>query len=333
MRHSFFAMLALCACASSSPSAVKPADALNSSDSAASTEAATAASDATDSIMATDLSTDSKTNSVADSAADTATASDAGTPCKRGIAYDLASSTDAQVLAPHVHWFYNWAAAPNAKLPMAQVTEEFVPMMWNANFTVSSVENGILPNAKYLLTFNEPNFVEQSDMTPAQAAAAWPNVTANAKGLKIVSPAVNYCDKCVLTYADGGADNSPFDWLNQFLAACPNCEVDYIAFHWYACSLSALQNTVNLYKQFNKPLWLTEFACMDDATAAADATTQMAYMQQAVAYLESEPTIARYAWFTGRWTATNAAVALLGADGQLTSLGQTYVSAPESCSP
>jgi len=37
----------------------------------------------------------------------------------------------------------------------------------------------------------------------------------------------------------------------------------------------------------------------------------------------------RYAWFTGRWT-NPAGVSLLGGDGQLTDLGNLYMSTPAS---
>lgn len=315
----FFGLL-VNACSSNTVNALKPSDAAEAGE--LGTDSTSPASDSADSTTPTDSSSQAEAMT------------DSGVACKRGIAYDLPTLADAQALGSRVHWFYNWAQKPNASLPIAQVTQEFVPMVWNSNYTVSNVESGIPAGAKYLLGFNEPNFTTQANMTPTAAAAAWANVTtvATAKGLKIVSPAVNYCDKCVLSYSDGGADNSPYDWLDQFTTACSSCQVDYIAFHWYACSLSALKSTVTNYKKYNKPLWITELACMDDATAAANATTQLQYMQQAVAYLETEPAVVRYAWFTGRWTGT-AAVALLAGDGQLTALGQAYATASESCNP
>ena len=53
---------------------------------------------------------------------------------------------------------------------------------------------------------------------------------------------------------------------------------------------------------------------------------QQAFLEDAVAYLEAEPRIERYAWFSGR--ASNVAnVDLLAASGQLTALGKAYVNA------
>jgi hypothetical protein len=117
-------------------------------------------------------------------------------------------------------------------------------------------------------------------------------------------------------------------YFDKFFAACPNCQVDYLAVHWYACSLSALKNYITGMKKYGKPIWLTEFACGDGDTALAN---QKAYMQAAVPYLESEPAVARYAWFSGRTTAIPN-VNLLAGSGALTELGQIYVNLPQSTS-
>jgi putative glycosyl hydrolase len=159
------------------------------------------------------------------------------------------------------------------------------------------------------------------------AAAAWPEITKFAKerNLKIVSPAVNFC---------GGSCNvaDPFDWLDQFFAACPGCEVDYIAMHWYACSKEALTWYLQkLEGKYAQPLWLTEFACLDDP-GDHSAAGQSAYMKDALTILEADPRVFRYAWFTGR-SDDAPAVDLLGKDGELTPLGQEYVGFPGACTP
>lgn len=177
-------------------------------------------------------------------------------------------------------------------------------------------------SAKYILAFNEPNFVQQADMTPEAAAARWPELQAFAqsRGMKLVSPAVNYCGgSCI--------DTDPFDWLARFFAACTDCQVDYVAMHWYACDKPALTNTLAKYEQqFHKQLWVTELACLDTASKVDDAD-ELAYMKDAVDALEADPMVFRYAWFTGRSTGSPP-ISLLGADGQLTALGAAYVAQP-----
>jgi hypothetical protein len=62
-------------------------------------------------------------------------------------------------------------------------------------------------------------------------------------------------------------------------------------------------------------------------TDAASFDEQIAFMQDAVAYLEAEPRIERYAWFSGRFPGIPF-IDLLGSDGALTPLGEAYMSAP-----
>lgn len=163
-------------------------------------------------------------------------------------------------------------------------------------------------------------------MSAAAAAARWPAVeeVADARGLALVSPAVNYC---------GGdcRDTDPFRYLDEFFAACRGCRVDKVAFHIYVgCNQGSanpaqwlIDHVENYKRRFSQPLWLTEFACTD----ARNFEEQAAFLRDAVAYLEAEPRIEKYAWFSGRFEHMNY-VDLFGADGELTPLGAAYVEAP-----
>lgn len=249
----------------------------------------------------------------------------ASTACKRGVAYGSNSVPDLQALSRGVSWWYNWATTPDSAVrsDYARLGVEYVPMLWDERYDVNASIANIPQGARTLLTFNEPNFFSQANLSPEQAAAEWPRVQqiAAARGLKIASPALNYC-------GGGCFETDPFKYFDKFFAACPNCQVDYLAVHWYACTLPALQNYINGMKKYGKPIWLTEFACGDGDTALAN---QKAYMQAAVPYLESEPAVVRYAWFSGR-TGAIPNVDLLGASGALTELGQIYVNLPQSAS-
>jgi hypothetical protein len=248
--------------------------------------------------------------------------------CKRGLGYGYHSQADLTALSPTVAWWYNWSHVPDEALrdgSYRNARVEYVPMVWGGSFDVSRLTNEIPTGARALLGFNEPNFGEQANLSASQAAALWPNVQqiADARNLLLVSPAVNFC---------GGncQDTDPFGYLDDFFAACTGCRVDAVAFHIYVgCNQSGankaqwLINHVETYKQrFSQPLWLTEFACTDAASFAE----QVAFLEDAVEYLENEPRIARYAWFSGRFPGIPF-VNLLGADGELTSLGQAYVAA------
>jgi hypothetical protein len=221
-------------------------------------------------------------------------------------------------MAPGVTWYYDWGVEPPAVSQGQLSGIEWVPMAWNAPSSLTDFANRIPAGSIYLLGFNEPNFKSQANMTPAQAAAAWPGLEQIAadKGLKLVSPAVNWCGDCV-----DGVTNDPVDWLDKFFAACPGCKVDYIAIHSYAPSSAALRSYLDKFRKYNKPLWITEFAPWDPPKPDYEGVVK--YMMEAIPILENDPAVFRYSWFATR-VGTNPDISLLGADGVLTKLGQLY---------
>ncbi|RKG56593.1 hypothetical protein D7X30_23840 [Corallococcus sp. AB011P] len=246
---------------------------------------------------------------------------------KRGLGYGYHSAEDLKALSPGMSWWYNWSPKPESGAASVYVSEKvsFVPMAWGGTPTVAQLESEIPAGAQHLLGFNEPNFKSQANKTPRQAAALWPVLeeVARRKGLKLVSPAVNYCGDCVSE--DGVTFTDPVVYLDAFFKACANCQVDAIAIHWYACDLSALKWYVGQFKKYDKPLWLTEFACGDmKPSTAITVDVQKKYMVDAIGYLETEPAIERYAWFSGRNNEIPS-INLLGASGELTELGRLYV--------
>ena len=236
--------------------------------------------------------------------------------CKRGIASNTAPGA---AFFPAVTWWYDWALDGTG----TDVGLQFVPMVWGSG----SLGMPIPAGSAYLLGFNEPNFQAQSNLTPQQAAAAWPMVEAQAAatGAAIVSPAVNFCGP-----ASQCNDTDPYQYLKDFFGACQGCKVDYVAAHWYNCDLPSLQDYLepggNLegFEQFGKPIWLTEFSCGGSSTEA----DQEAYMNLAIPYLEGNPNVFRYAWFSAD-PIPNAQ--LLQGDGSPTALGQVYIGLPQSC--
>jgi hypothetical protein len=239
-----------------------------------------------------------------------------------------------QALAPGISWWYNWYSKPDpgAAGVYQSAAVAYVPMQWGRNldgipFTADQLAANIPAGTQYLLGFNEPNFKSQSNLTPAQAAALWPALqeVARRKNLKLVSPAVNYCGDCV---SEGGVTYySPTQYLDAFFAACKDCQVDYIAVHTYVCEERWLREKIAELKKYNKPIWLTEFSCGDMPHNQITLDIQKKYMTDAVNYLENEPAIFKYAWFSGRNNEIPN-INLLGASGQLTELGKLYISLP-----
>jgi hypothetical protein len=245
-----------------------------------------------------------------------AAGANASAVCKRGIA---ANTAPGPAFFPAIGWWYDWSMQKSG----TDVGIEFVPMMWGK----SSVNTAIPSGSKYLLTFNEPNFHAQSNLTPQQAASYWPTIekAANAAQVPIVSPAMNFCGP-----ADQCNGTSPYQYLKDFFAACTNCKVDYVAIHWYNCDLPSLEDYIETggslegFEQFGKPIWLTEFSCNGSASEA----DQEKYMRAAIPYLEGNPNVYRYSWFSAG-PIPNAQ--LLSSDGSPTALGKVYIDLAGAC--
>ena len=250
---------------------------------------------------------------------------------KRGIAYDLASEADLQALSPGVSWWYNWAPAPNPAIPAGYLTKynmDYYPMLWNGNFNAAQVIAFLQanPSMQYLLVMNEPNLTGQSNLTPQQAAALWPQyeaVAAQAR-VKIVGPQI--------TWGDMPGYGDPVVWLDAFYAAYEAANggrqptIDFLGFHWYDYGIAGQLDRLDKY---NKPIWVTEFANWHSQNDGAQITTlsqQEAQMTSMVTTLEQRGDVFRYAWFTGRVSPDSHYSSLLGAPGQLTGLGQLYIS-------
>jgi len=247
---------------------------------------------------------------------------------KRGIAYGYHSEADMAAISKGVSWWYNWYYQPESMV--ANVYQnygmDFVPMAWGKSFNEAGLRAFYAshPDAKYLLGFNEPNFISQANLKPSEAAALWPKLENIAKdfGLKIVGPAVNYSGDGVSE--NGVTYSNPVAYLDAFFAACPNCQVDYIAVHNYMCYSGALSDYINQFKKYNRPIWLTEFACWDQSTITLN--MQKGLMMGAIDLLENDPSVFRYSWFTGDRLGNFPYINLFDANsGKLTELGQLYI--------
>jgi hypothetical protein len=251
---------------------------------------------------------------------------------KRGACMSNLREADFEALQTGMTWFYDWGTTPPAVGVTASDNRniEYCPMRWGAGWNPDAIRNYVAthPNCKYLLTFNEPNFKEQANLTPQQAAAYWPEIKAlaNELGLKIISPALNYS-----AWAEWG---TPKKWLDAFFQLVPVSDVDGIALHCYMGGSSALIGYVKEYiGYYNKPVWLTEFCSWDDRWGTADAEMkkiQREYLVDVFDYLETEPMVARYAWFMAKTGENNAVPGfpwmqlLNGHNGILTENGKIF---------
>ncbi|NDW09745.1 glycosyl hydrolase [Dysgonomonas sp. 520] len=248
---------------------------------------------------------------------------------KRGVSYNIPYDQDIAALSDGISWFYNWDSTPKNSTNNAIEENgiDFLPMAWNGDYNEAAIRNYLKthPNVKYLLGFNEPNFVNQANMTPKQAAAKWKDLEkiADNFGLKLVGPAVNYSPDA--PYYD------PINYLDDFFKECPNCRVDYIAVHCYMPYPSALMWYIGRFKKYGKPIWLTEFCAWDNfwEIEGNPEENQLEYMVNALNYLENDKDVYRYAWFIPRTDENDKwpFMQLLedNKPGKLTKLGEVFV--------
>jgi len=263
---------------------------------------------------------------------------------KRGVAYNfntpntgIATEADMDLLAPGIRWFYNWS--PGMPAHVNEAARErglvFIPQIWNDHWNFDNVLNNLReliaenPGIRWIMGYNEPNLVDQANMTPARAAQDWPRFVRLARelDLKIISPAMNFGTMA-------GFEN-PIVWLTEFFEQ-PGVYVEdlhAIRIHTYMSHASALKWYVEQFKQWDLPIWVTEFSAWYYSTSEE---FQMQFMSEALVYLELNPWIEKYFWFIpkGGWAGTYNTnppfhhLLTVTDPPRLTPLGEVYVHMP-----
>eukprot|EP00594_Rhizosolenia_setigera_P021006 CAMPEP_0178981054 /NCGR_PEP_ID=MMETSP0789-20121207/26843_1 /TAXON_ID=3005 /ORGANISM="Rhizosolenia setigera, Strain CCMP 1694" /LENGTH=466 /DNA_ID=CAMNT_0020671545 /DNA_START=60 /DNA_END=1457 /DNA_ORIENTATION=- len=242
---------------------------------------------------------------------------------KKGVSFSGAQSCKSLEVHTDSSWWYTWgtnagfagnlrnfcqndngAAAAAARADGM----DFVPMFWNSvPSTIDAELQAELEAATYLMTFNEPERGDQANLTPAQAAALWPQIEniADTYGLSIVGPCMT---------------KDAYDWYDDFLAACTNCRIDYTCIHtyyqpwpcdgskdWECIGNADLGNDYWLrvtldrwFDDYGKPIWVTEYGCYpwDAAGEGCDANKHSAILEQQTSVFEEDSRVFRYNWFT-----------------------------------
>merc|ERR1712048_434219 len=197
-------------------------------------------------------------------------------------------------------------------------------------------------NAQFLLGYNEPDagngkHNHPHEVSPADAAAAWPKVQELAASmsppLTLVSPSV------ASGHESGGRDcwdeNGRSTWMDDFLNNCTHvvkdCDpslIKYIRMHDYHGSVEGLRRKVDgAAKLYGRKIWITEIAITNwgNPTQRND---QDEYLKELLPYLDSSENVFRYSWYAVRNCPNkqNGGSNLLDCDGSavLTSTGEIY---------
>ncbi len=162
-------------------------------------------------------------------------------------------------------WFYNWGQSTSLTLPADLV---YNPMQWGSyNWSYGTTPGPIWQyysawrkrgDGIHFLGFNEPDRVDQSNVSLEDCVALWPQMMALDQPLVSPSP---------------GTLNPPAgapSWHQLFYneAARLGYRVEYNAIHTYpGPSGGSSNNLINLvqseYNDYGRPIWLTEFSFVD----------------------------------------------------------------------
>ncbi|MDE6277468.1 MAG: glycoside hydrolase family protein [Muribaculaceae bacterium] len=218
---------------------------------------------------------------------------------KRGVCAKFTYAQEVELIQEGSCWWYNWGNAANQgyqyEVENFKSTMDFCPMTWSANYSAENIRNYCKahPEVKYLLGFNEPNFTNQANMTPAQAAAEWPKVQALAKelGLKLVAPALNY--------SANPQYSTPAKWMDEFVSLVGLDAFDFTALHNYG-GFGLMKSTAEeFYAKYGKQVWITEWCYWPGGAGNVYVApeAQISSMIECVEWLEQSEAIYRYSWF------------------------------------
>lgn len=129
-------------------------------------------------------------------------------------------------------------------------------------------------------------------MSIADAVAAWNTHLQPAKALKenmyLGSPAVT----------NNPLPGAGLSYLTDFIAACTNCSIDFVAIHWYdrATNAAYFRAHIEAVRKVagGRPIWITEF----HASGSDDEVTK--FLDEVVPWLDASADVHRYAWFMAR---------------------------------
>ncbi|KAF9448328.1 glycoside hydrolase family 128 protein [Macrolepiota fuliginosa MF-IS2] len=231
-----------------------------------------------------------------------------------GMKAGVAGGDAYNILQSHIGWWYDWSANPSKPgKPIA------VPMLWGSG-GVDSIDAKRLAQFKQLssssshpqfaLGYEEPDCASgggSSSVSVDQGVREWEGLMAPLKkrGTKIGSPSM--CKQ---------ADET---WLEAFSKKI-NTPWDFTAIHVNKDNLDGVKEdivrrpiqdkptTTNRIEQdhywstYGKPIWVTEFACVNDRNTFQPCTNQQeidAFIQQVVDYFEHDSRVYAYAFSNG----------------------------------
>ncbi|WWD20455.1 hypothetical protein CI109_104931 [Kwoniella shandongensis] len=280
---------------------------------------------ATTSSSTANAAATSSSTSPAAAAATTAASSSSGSSSDltpNGIKAGIAGGDAYDQIKDHIGWWYDWSAVPSGHsgAPIA------VNMVWGAgtldgtDSSRMSAFKAITTPPKYIMGFEEPDCSTQgsANMDIATGASVWNSVIApwKSQGSLLISPSM--CHQKAEEY---------IQWLAGFTKQI-STPFDIVNLHINKNSMEGVKADLDYYwSVYQKPMWVTEFACVDDSSSFIPCTDQgeiNSYINDIVDLFEADDRVYAYAYSNGEglgdvWPMT--------VNGALTQSGQTYINA------
>ncbi len=211
-------------------------------------------------------------------------------------------------------WYYNWKATELYSTEPSESKKEiiFVPMAWGEkNLDISDV------SSKVLLTFNEPDHSDQSNIDVERALELWPQIQ-KYKG-RICSPAPSK------PQTTGGTS-----WLGQFMkqAELKKYRVDLICVHYYSENKDVAEFKSFLervYAEYKRPIWVTEWALVDWLKPGRFSAAETAlFAKEALLMLDELDFVEKHAWFAAHKGKFSLNTELFNEKNELTQVGEVF---------
>ncbi|TFK40121.1 hypothetical protein BDQ12DRAFT_602247 [Crucibulum laeve] len=211
-----------------------------------------------------------------------------------GIKAGIAGGDAYPYMKDHIGWWYDWSPKPSKPgKPIA------VPMLWGGGHAdaqdaarLSQFES-LSTTPAYVLGYEEPDCASGSGsagMTVDAGVSEWESLIAPLadRGTKLGSPSM--CKQ---------ADET---WLSKFRDRI-DTEWDFTTVHINKNSLAGVKKDIDHYwNTYGKPIWVTEFACVDDYHTFTPCTDQAQinqFINEIVPYLQKEDRVYAYAYSNG----------------------------------
>lgn len=267
-------------------------------------------------------STKKKTSSAA---APTSSASSSGGSSSGGNTLVGGSSKAGLGWANGEQWLSQWSGvstiytwAPECPSNAQSLGITCCPMLWGWDQVGQWQSDVMNTSPSCVMGPNEPEIAGQSNMDAGSGVSIWNQYVRpmKAKGATLISPATT-------------SDPAGKQWMLDFFSACGgDCDVDIVAAHWYDVSGDALIAYLqDLHSTYNKPLWLTEFACQNyNGGAQCSEGDVWGFQAQVTAFMESTDYVLKYMPFGAmqNMQGVNTDNQLMNGDGSPNALAKAY---------